>query len=174
MNIHIQIKAIFELKEGTTIEPSRTIEVSLDCSTCKKRYRTVVIKEQKDESFCTPTLHKFDAVITKIYVNNTVEKKFLRKKYFTEIVYHIDYFYKEFIDTRGKYSENHSRPIADFARIYFNITCPNCHHIQRESTQNNLGLPFKALCEKCSSVLYKQEQELPLFEKNIQAICCTT
>lgn len=167
MNKNFLIKVVYQLPEGCIIQPAESVEVSLDCSTCKKRYRTIIITKHKNECYCTPTKHPFNAIIAKIDVNKTVNKKFLLKRESTEFIYYIEYDYNEFIDERNKYAQNTSNPLPEWARVYFNITCPKCNHIQKKSTQNNLVRPLKVFCEKCSSLLYKEKAEQPIFEMKI-------
>ena len=167
MNKNFLIKIAYQFPMGCMINPDESVEVSLDCSTCKKRYRTVVITKHKSECYCTPTKHPFNAVIKEIDVNKTVKRNFLLKKELTEIVYHIEYDYDEFVDERNKYAPSHSSPLPSWARVYFNITCPECNHTQKQSTQNNIVRPLKVFCEKCSSLLYKEKVELPIFKMRI-------
>jgi len=167
MNTDIQIKAIFKFRQGSIVMPAPSIEVSLDCFMCKKCNRTVVLKKDKNNSFCTTTFytrHPFNGCIKKIRVNEIKVKKFFSIKILTEIIYDITYEYREFIDKRNKYADNNSNPLPNWARIYFNITCPKCHYEQRKFTQNNLHIPFTAVCDKCSCKLYKQTDKLPVFE----------
>lgn len=160
----ILIKVVFQFPKNFAIEPADSVEVSLDCSICKKRYRTVMITKDKNASYCTPTRHQFNAIIKKIDVKTTTKKSFIKRKAITEIIYYINYDYYELTDERNEYIENKSNPMPNWARVNFYLICPKCHYRQKKSTQNNIVRPLQVFCVKCLYLLYEEKTELPLFE----------
>ncbi|HBW73873.1 MAG: hypothetical protein UX10_C0001G0002 [Candidatus Magasanikbacteria bacterium GW2011_GWA2_45_39] len=167
MKINFAAKAILICRKDVIIQPLETTEISLDCAVCKKLHRTVIIHKDIKKTQCAG--HNFLAVIKTIENNKKVWKSFFMKEDVHEIIYHIEYEYREFEDPRDRtgYDRRMSNEYPSWGRINFLITCPKCNTTQKHFTQNNLVRPFIGVCEHCAYQLYKDDKEQPLFEKEV-------
>lgn len=166
MKINFIAKAVLTFVKGAIVQPLETVEVSLDCVVCQKLYRTVIIHKDIRETKCAG--HSFPAMIKLIENNKKVWKSFFMREEMREIIYHIEYEYMAFEDTRDGtgYDRRFSKEFPNMGRIKFLVTCPKCKNTQRCFTQNNIVRPFINICEQCSFELYKDNKAQPVFEKD--------
>ncbi|MBI5230172.1 MAG: hypothetical protein HY981_02655 [Candidatus Magasanikbacteria bacterium] len=165
MKINFIAKTILSFAKGAIVQPLETVEVSLDCAVCQKLYRTVIIHKDVGETKCAG--HSFPAMIKLIENNKKIWKSFFMKEEMREFIYHVEYEYTEFEDSRDGtgYDRRASHEFPSWGRISFLVTCPKCKSIQRFFTQNNIVRPFIGICGQCSYQLYTDNKEQPLFEK---------
>jgi hypothetical protein len=149
----IDVKAILELNEEVKVEFGDIIEVSLDCSICLARGRTVEVYENQEYGICIKAKHQFT-----IKINSKLCKV---KNNLVEVVYQIEYWYLPFCDP--KYNKE-SQCLPTWGRIHFTITCPNCLRKIKNSLQTNTVRPFSRLCN-CGFRLYTENDVMPIIEK---------
>ncbi|MBE9527159.1 MAG: hypothetical protein IME94_09325 [Proteobacteria bacterium] len=146
-------------KNVLDIEFIKRISVSLDCSGCKRSRRTVVLFEEQNESFCTPTNHKYPGRINKLSVSERKKYRVLSDKSVVTATYKIVYEFDKFTDK--KYPDRTINENPTWARVSFSILC-KCGVKSEHSTQNNISRPWTAVCE-CGNELYYELEEIPKF-----------
>ena len=137
---------------GAAVTFSDRLEVSLDCCICRRCRRTVIFFEGEAEGRCTPTGHTFGRLTGKeVTQNGSV----------ASVVYRVVYWYEPFLD--AKYPDKRQpsgRP--QWARVRFEIVCPKCVSVKKDSTQNNIVRPYVCSCQQCGCVLYTEQDEQPV------------
>lgn len=78
------------------------------------------------------------------------------------VIYRIEYWYEPFEDVKYPDSRNLKAGRPDWARISFDIVCPNCQLATQHSVQNNIVRPRTAFC-KCGQALFTNVVEMPVF-----------
>jgi hypothetical protein len=180
MFINVKIRVFFEVTENIEIMPNDYIEISIDCYECKALRKSIVIgknfneiaceffgyipkknfndlevlinDKEKEIAFCTPSCHLFPAYLKNITL--TKSNKII------ELEYLIEYSYTEFFDIKNKKQSN---KLVSWARVGFELICPRCNAVNRQSTQNNIVRPFTVTCA-CSFVFYTEKTGLPIIE----------
>lgn len=141
------------------IEFKRKVLASLDCLVCKRSRRTVVLYEQQEKSFCTPSNHGFPGYITQIQMSGRERIDSLPEKFIVTATYHIEHEFKAFTDE--KYPHRVVSPAITWSRAAFTLTC-SCGRETEQETQNNIARPRTAVCE-CGQALYYEIDKIPLF-----------
>lgn len=141
------------------IEFKRKVLASLDCFTCKRSWRTVVLVEDQSKSFCTPTGHEFPGRISKIEVSDRENAGLPSQISIVTATYFIEYEFQDFTDS--KYPTREISPKPTWGRVAFTLSC-KCGEKSEHETQNNIGRPWKAVC-KCGNDLYYEVDEIPIF-----------
>ena len=141
----------FEFAVGATVEFGDSLEVSLDCSICRRCRRTVVFREGQTEGKCTPTGHGFPGRI----VRNPPSRQGLT----ASVVYRIAYSYEPFTD--GKYPNEVPSGVPTWGRVAFEVRCPKCAEVTKASTQTNIVRPWVSRC-LCGCVLYTEQFVQPV------------
>jgi hypothetical protein len=146
-----QVSARFTLPRGAAVTFSDTLEVSLDCCVCYRCHRTVIFQVGGVEGKCTPTGHAFPGKI--------VAKNVGQDGPIASAVYRLEYWYEPFTD--AKYPE-HRKPSGrpTWGRVGFEVTCPACGQVNRQSTQTNIVRPWTCQCQ-CGQTLYTETAEMP-------------
>ena len=152
-------------KSVETIEFKRKVLVSLDCFGCKRSGRTVVLFEDQNKSFCTPTKHEFPGHISKIDVSDRKNAGLLSQKSIVTTTYFIEYDFENFTDK--KYPKRAITPTPTWGRATFNLSC-KCGVQSEHETQNNIVRPWKAVCE-CGKDLYYEIEETPILRNTARA-----
>jgi len=137
-------------KNVVSINFNREVLVSLDCFGCKWSKRTVVLFEDKNESFCTPTRHHFQGRIVKVEVSDRKRLGRLSSKSVVIATYNIEYEFKDFTDS--KYPERKIGPLPTWSRVTFFLFCTCGEEIENE-TQTNIVRPWRSVC-KCGKDLH--------------------
>lgn len=151
-----KMSARFSFNSKMTVQTDERTEVSLDCSICGKKRRTVIVDQDQIRSYCTPTKHPFPAKIRETQVHQSGTE--------TQFAYIIEYDFVDFEDKRRKWPNTAASAMPKWGRISFEVTCPECNTKNRTSTQNNLVRPHTEHCS-CGYALYTENKELPLFEE---------
>lgn len=152
------VKAFFQFSKGIEVVFDDTVEVSLDCSDCHRKRRTVIFYAGKEKGKCTPTGHPFRGKL--ISKHSYLEAN----RYFVE--YKILYEYEPFVDAKypnEKIYYGESKGIPTWGRISFALKCPKCKSVSKESSQNNLVRPYSCTCA-CGFELYEEQTEIPILE----------
>lgn len=147
MERRAKIAVALRLAEGVRLSFEDSLEVSLDCSFCRRAHRTVILAVGSGKGVCTPTRHPFSGAI--------VEKVDRELPAGEQVSYEIAYEYEEFVDAR--YPERVPTGRVTWARATFAIECPACHLSQDGSTQSNLVRPYAARCS-CGRTLYEDTE----------------
>ena len=121
------------------------VEVSLDCTTCRRRRRTVVFSEVGGKGRCLPTGHEFDGQLEALHaVGNVVRAEFR-------------YRFEPFEDAKygdGRY-DSFEAGAPTWVRLRFQLRCSVCRHEAWDSTQSNIARPWFAAC-RCGAPLYDE------------------
>ena len=125
-------------ERNARLEVPPKLEVSLDCSNCRRRDRTVIFDGLGSQGVCTPR-HKCDGFAGTLR-NVSVTKP--RDGFLVR--YEIDVDYEEFFDAKRSQT---SSPGANWARVILVITCPYCGHTNEMTTQTNAVRPYFRDCE---------------------------
>ena len=145
-----EIVAEIKPQKGAVVAFDSYVELSADCYICQKTNRTLILAYGEDHARCIKENHLLPAKITEI------EAKENKVKYFIELDYH------EFKEKKyGITSTN----IIKWARVHFNIICPNCNDKIESSTQNNRVRPRNFYCQ-CGQLLYIENDEMPVIKNN--------
>jgi hypothetical protein len=122
---------------GARLEAPPKLEVTLDCSNCRRTGRTVIFDGLGSRGICTPRqkCRGFDGTLRQVAVTKR-QRGFL-------VRYEIDTSYEEFVDSKRSVS---SSPGATWVRMVLRITCPHCNHTNEMTTQTNLVRPCSQLC----------------------------
>lgn len=137
------------LTAGAAISFSDMLEVSLDCFICSRCSGTVIFFEGEVEGRCTPTGHTFGQLTGKEVAQNGPV---------ASVVYRVVYRYEPFVDSKYPGRRKPSgRP--RWARVHFEIVCPRCGFVKKDSTQNNAVRPRGCTCPQCGSVLFTDQDE---------------
>ena len=142
-----EISARFEFAAGVTATFNDDVEVSLDCCICHRCHRTVKFHVEGVEGTCTPTRHAFPGKL----LGKTSGPSF--------VLYRLEYWYEPFTDAKRS---DHDTPTGypRWARVGFELVCPNCGRYQACSTQTNLVRPWVYKCG-CGHTLYTETDEMP-------------
>lgn len=155
---------------AASIKFSNKILVSLDCFICKRSRRTVVLYEDQEKSFCTPSKHQFPGRITQIDISERENADLVRQRSVVTATYCIEYEFEEFIDEKvaqsNYYSPREISPKPTWSRATFQLTCI-CGEQTQQETQNNLGRPTKLVC-KCGKDIYYEIEPIPLFKHTVK------
>ncbi len=151
-----EIIAHIKANKNVIISFGDKLEVSLDCSDCERRRRTVVFELDSEAGNCTPTGHSFRG---KLAIKNTWQAdRIYSAKY--EVVYE----YEPFVDRKYPNEPNYygqSKGVPIWGRVHFPITCPQCERWFDWSMQNNIVRPWTNEC-KCGYELYTEIEEMPI------------
>jgi hypothetical protein len=153
MNYELTVIAKFQFNKDVSPIFSDTLAISLDCFTCPRTNRTVIIKADGSEPYCTPTRHAFPA----IFQNKSVETI----DEWTVVTYQIQYEFHPFIDPKYK---SPAEPHPTWASVSFQITCPICAHDNSSGTQNNTVRPWQCKCRNCKYPFYTETEEMPIID----------
>ena len=127
------------------------IEISLDCSDCQRRGRTVFFKQGDNHGTCTPSGHWFRGLLLGRQERNDGGH--------FQAQYEVLYQYEPFIDAKYPDSLQYYGPsdgVPTWVRIHFTLACPSCKAVLSRSTQTNLVRPCTEVCE-CGYVLFADE-----------------
>ena len=108
-------------RHAVNIEFENKILVSLHCFECKRSHRTVVLLEDQEKSFCTPTKHKFPGRIVNFSISDRLKTKILSSKSVVTETYVIEYEFEPFVDK--KYPHREITPKITWSRATFTIHC---------------------------------------------------
>jgi hypothetical protein len=151
MNRIATIAVDLPLNDGVQASVREGIEVSLDCSDCQRKGRTVGFRKSENHGVCTPSGHWFRGILLDIRQRDE-DGRFA-------VEYDVEYQYEPFVD--AKYPDQlpyygPSDGVPTWARVYFTLTCPRCQAITTNSTQSNMVRPHTETC-KCGYDLYRDE-----------------
>jgi ribosomal protein S27E len=137
-----------QLLKGMLSSVQSRLEVSLDCSDCKRRHRTVVFDRPGARGRCTPTGHEFKGLISSIddRVAGAVAK--------------FEYEYEPFTDAKYPDEKRYAgfeRGAPSWVRFHFSVRCLKCGSTSAHSTQTNIVRPWKCTCT-CGAPLYVDMQ----------------
>jgi hypothetical protein len=137
--------------QGSVIHYHTSVEVSFDCSNCKRTGRTVRFDNMHATGVCAP--QKCDGFPGRLFsvLSFELDGKSIVK-------YQIHYTYSPFLDLKNG---NESTCEPTWGRVSFDITCAKCGSSTRHSTQNNLVRPYPVYCA-CGGHLYDDTEEMPL------------
>jgi len=152
------VSATFGFTEGATVKFSDTLEVEQDCCICHRCWRTVIFTAGGTEGHCTPTRH--------VFPGKAFAPEVTRQGAETVIRYRLDYWYEPFED--AKYPGRTPTGMPTWARISFEIVCPNCSTRTKSSVQNNTALPWTCYCD-CGRSLYTQVDILPVLSTDTES-----
>ena len=152
-------------KNVESIDFRSTIAAALDCFDCKRSARTVVLHENEQESFCTPTEHNFKGRIKSIEISDRKKIGIMSSKSIVNATYLIEHDFEGFSDK--KYPHRKISPDATWGRASFKLRC-SCGVESEHSTQNNISRPWKARCE-CGKDLFYEVEEIPIFRTRTKA-----
>lgn len=161
ISVYVKTKHLFPIGSPVTYDDS--IELSIDCTVCKRLNRTVSIGRY--DAICIKNKHPFNAKVLDTLVvreKNRSVSKLLSIKDNRELVtctYLLQYDYIYVADY--KYNDFKSSAFPNWARIGFEITCTKCSTVNVCSTQTNIVRPFSKTC-KCDQTLYTENEVLPL------------
>jgi hypothetical protein len=127
-----------------------SVAVSLDCPVCRRTSRTIVLKSDPPEAYCTPTRHDFPGRLDAITVDANGPAH--------RIVYAIAYDTADFVDMRHNDTSTRN---PTWARVSFDVTCA-CGVVTRSSVQNNSVRPYVNRCA-CGRVVSDERTEQPQF-----------
>ena len=151
MNRIATISIDLRLNDGVTAAIDDLIEVSLDCSDCKRKMRTVAFREGENHGVCTPSGHWFRGVM--------LDKRLPSRETRLNAEYDVEYQYEPFIDAKYPDSLQYYGPsegMPTWARVHFTLNCPRCRTLVPRTTQSNLVRPCTGSC-KCGFALYTDE-----------------
>jgi hypothetical protein len=135
-------EASLHLAEGVAISFKESLEVSLDCASCRRRWRTVIFAKPGQPGRCTPTGHAFEGRLLKVTSTGPVAR------------FDFEYEYRPFVDEKHPERQAYGDAGAPtWARIGFMVTCPACGRSKEESTQSNLVRPWRCRCS-CGATLF--------------------
>jgi hypothetical protein len=157
------VVAVVLSKNVERIEFNKNILVMLDCFECNCSGRSVLLSSNQNDSYCTPTKHKFNGSVTKFKVGDRKKIQLLSSKSIVHASYVIEYEFNEFID--AKYQNREVSPEPRWGRCSFTISC-KCGVRSEHSIQNNIVRPWNEICI-CGRVLYYEREEAPTFKKTI-------
>ncbi len=155
MNRVAEITAQINVNDGVSICFSDTLEVSLDCSDCQRKLRTVIFSPENELGICTPTGHKFRG--------KQVSKSTWQTENCYSVKYNVAYEYEPFIDCKYPDDPHYygaSQGVPTWGRVHFSINCPKCKNILTWTTQNNLVRPWTKECT-CMYALFTEIEEMP-------------
>ena len=125
---------------------SDCLEVSLDCSRCSRRHRTIVFDRPNALGRCTPTRHEFDGLLLRVDANDAGAMALFR------------YEYEPFVDAKYPDERRYSGFEAGaptWVRFHFVVVCAACGKESAATTQTNIVRPWHCMCS-CGSVLYRE------------------
>ena len=140
-----KVQVELELTRGVRLDFKDKLEVSLDCSACQRRCRTVVFPSKDDAPFCTPTRHEFAGKLLSVQSEET------------GTTFEFQYEFESFVDTKYPNEQRYSgieRGAPTWARAWFSATCPACGKNNSGSTQSNIVRPSVERCI-CGKDLFK-------------------
>lgn len=138
--------------EGSVIHYHTSVEVSFDCSTCRRTHRTICFRDIDSTGICTPE-QKCNGFPGRLFSFMPFE---LDGKAFVK--YQIQYDYTTFRDLKNG---NESNFEPTWGRVSFEVVCGKCGKSTVHSTQNNLVRPLAVYCA-CGFHLYDETEEMPL------------
>jgi hypothetical protein len=147
MERRARISIALRLADGVSPAFKDSLEISLDCSVCRRAHRTVILSLGSTKGVCTPTGHPFSGAILVKRVNDQPGGE--------QVSYEIAYDHEDFIDS--KYPETVPTGLVAWVRASFAIKCPTCHRSQDGSTQSNLVRPYDERCA-CGRRLYEDTE----------------
>jgi hypothetical protein len=144
--------------KGVAIYFDQGVEISLDCSICKRTHRTIIFEFPDQLGRCTPTGHVFEGQVGAMHVT-TKEKGSQRV---VECRFRLEYNYVSVEDQ--KYPHRASSRLPSWGRVHFRAKCPKCSaDVNRLSIQTNIVRPWSCIC-KCGYELYTDRVVFPAFE----------
>jgi len=146
-----EVAVRLEFARGASVLFGDPLELSLDCSVCRRCRRTVVFREGRAEGVCTPTGHPFPGRI--------VGKKVIQRGLAWSVAYRVAYRYELFTDAKYPGEKAAGRPT--WGRVPFELICPECGRVTKASTQSNIVRPWSCRCE-CGWVLYTERELMPV------------
>ena len=152
-----EIMCCLRPSEGSAIHYHTSVEITLDCSNCKRTGRTVRFEGIEAIGICTP-VQKCNGFSGRLY---SVLPFALDGKSFVK--YQIQYNYMPFLDLKNG---NESTCDPTWGRVSFDATCAKCGSSTIRSTQNNLGRPYPVYCT-CGAHLYDDTEEMPLLRAHM-------
>lgn len=148
MNRRAFAEATLQLRSAELLAAGTPVEISLDCSSCRRRLRTVVFAEVGAKGICTPTGHQFEGQLHALNViGATIRAEF-------------QYEFEPFEDAKygdARY-QGFEAGAPTWARVTFQLRCSACGREGWGSTQSNLVRPWSAAC-RCGAPLYDDVRE---------------
>ena len=132
------------LGKDVTVAFEQRIEVSLDCTSCRRRCRTVVFPGLHVPGRCDPRRHPFGGQLVQFQAVEHGAR------------YEFEYSYSPFVDEKypdEKRYGGHERGAPSWVRAYFETTCPSCGNSRTGGTQTNIVRPWTCVCT-CGVPLY--------------------
>ncbi len=153
----LEIACCLRPKKGTVIDYHTSVEVSFDCSSCKRTRRTIRFQNVDVTGICTPAkkCDGFPGRLIAVLPFQLDGKSFVK--------YQIQYSYTPFLDRKNG---NESTCEPTWGRVSFDVACPKCGASTAHSTQNNLARPHAVYCT-CGSPLYDDTEEMPLLRTHM-------
>jgi len=153
----------FDLQSRGAVAFGDELEVSLDCSHCRRTNRTVIFKVGDATARCCPGSGKRKGETHPPYPGRIVDRRVERGAdgFAVTATYRIEYEVSPFVD--AKYGAE-SRPWTGhptWGRVSWTVSCDSCGEIASQSTQSNIGRPWTERCS-CGARLYVETHEMPL------------
>lgn len=139
-------------------EMDASLEVSLDCVVCRRYHRTVRFSSDTEEARCNPG-HSARHLGPHAFPGRLVGVSVERRSDGFDAIYKIEYDSRSFVDEKTGRNDYQGHPT--WARVKWEVSCPQCGERSRLGTQTNLGRPLRERC-RCSLVLQREHRELPV------------
>ncbi len=152
-----EIACCLRPSNGSVIHYHKSVEVSFDCSNCKRTRRTVRFDNVGATGVCTPAqkCDGFPGRLVSVFPFDLDGKSFVK--------YQIQYNYTPFLDLKNG---NESTCEPTWGRVSFDVICARCGTSTAHSTQNNLVRPHAVYCA-CGSHSYDDTEEMPLLRAHM-------
>lgn len=151
MKYNVTLRASVLAHPDVAIALSHRLEVSLDCHVCRRGRRTVFMTEDAP-AICTPTHHAHSARV--------LGKELRRSGERAEMIYRFSYEYEPFFDAKYRRDAENS---LGWSRVSFDLTCPGCGEVRKDSVQQNIVRPWTCVC-RCGQVLFVTDEDTPVFD----------
>jgi hypothetical protein len=157
-----EVVLVLPLDASVDVALGKELEVSLDCSYCRRTDRTIIFKLGAPVARCCPGSAKradedhppYPGRLVDLDVRRGVDGSMTA-------TYRLEYDVTPFEDV--KYGPD-LRPWTGhptFARVRYALTCPACKEVVRSSTQSNIVRPWTQGC-RCGYQFYIERREMPL------------
>lgn len=152
-----EIACCLRPSEGSVIHYHTSVEVSFDCSSCRRTGRTIHFGDVDSAGACAPVqkCNGFPGRLRSVLPFELDGKAFVK--------YQIQYNYTPFLDLKNG---NESTCEPTWGRVSFDVVCGKCGKSTVHSTQNNLVRPFAAFCA-CGFHLYDDTEDMPLLRSQM-------
>ena len=157
-----EIILVMPVAADVQVSLDRDLEVSLDCSYCRRTNRTVVFSLGAASARCCPGSAKRAGEDHPPYPGRLVEQKVGRDGDGAIVAAHrLEYEVSAFEDARYGPELRPWTGYPTWARVSFVLDCPGCGSSHSTSTQSNLVRPLAHKCG-CGYQFFVERREMPL------------